>query len=81
MFLEIVHLPAFLGLILALVLDSVEVLLQRVVLVVKRLSLPTTNVAAGNQAVGIDVSQLCPTAISNCNGGPRLGMEILLIQL
>ena len=45
------------------------------------LSLPTTNTVIGNQAVGIDVSQLCPTAISNCNGGPRLGMAILLIQL
>ena len=40
------------------------------------LSLPTTNTVIGNQAVGIDVSQLCPTAISSCSGGTHPGMEL-----
>ena len=44
------------------------------------LSLPTTNVVNGNSAVGIDVSQLCPTAVSSCSGGTHPGMQLYTYQ-
>jgi len=44
------------------------------------LSLPTTNVVNGNTAVGIDVSQLCPTAVSSCSGGTHPGMQLYTYQ-
>jgi hypothetical protein len=44
------------------------------------LNLPTTNTVTGNSAVGIDVSQLCPTAVSNCSGGNNPGMQLYTYQ-
>ena len=42
--------------------------------------LNTTNALNGSQAIGINVSQLCPTALSNCNGGTHPGMLLFTYQ-
>lgn len=45
------------------------------------IQLPTTNALNGTQAIGVNVSQLCPTAISNCNpGGTHPGMLLYTYQ-